>query len=466
MLIRGGTVVDAYGERLADLRIASTGTIAEVAPELPLLTGEELYDATGKLVIPGGIDVHTHLNLPVGEVRAADDFASGTRAAALGGTTTIVDYVSPDRGENPMSAVRRWQSWAETSFIDWGLHLTFTEIVPERVLAEAVELGITSFKLYLAYPDRLQVDVGTALHLMTLARRYGMTVNLHCENGDAIEELRRQALESGRTAVIEHARTRPALLEAEAVHRASVLAELSGADVYVVHVSSADALQAIRAARARGVDMTAETCPHYLYLDTGRLEGEDGIDFLCTPPLREPSHLEALWAALRDGEIQTVATDHCPFTRADRRSGVRRRPEGAADFTEVPGGLPGIETRLSLLWQGVASGRICRQHWVNLCSGAPARAFGLWPQKGSLAVGADADVVVFDPGRTQSLAAIELDMAVDHSPYEGMVLSGWPELVTSRGHVVARDGQFTGEAGWGKYVARLPRVPQPAPALV
>ena len=456
MLIRAGRVIDATGDRRADVRVGDDGRVVAVAEDLAPAQREEVYDATGKLVIPGGIDAHTHMQLPVGAVRVSDDFASGTRAAALGGTTTIIDYVTVSRGQDPMAAVAQWRTWAEPSAVDWGLHLTFTEAVPESVVAAGVEAGITSFKLYLAYPDRLQVDDGTIVRLMRYARRQGALVTLHCENGGAIEELRRQAVAEGRTSVIEHSRTRPAILEGEATSRAAVLAELTGAAIYVVHVSSANSLAAVRAARERGVDIQAETCPQYLYLDTGRLEGADAPDFVCTPPLRDPWHAEELWEGLARGSVQTVATDHCPFWRADRRAGVLARPEGARDFTEVPGGLPGVETRMALVWAGVSAGRIGASDWVRLCCEAPARTFGLWPAKGSLTPGSDADVVVWDPERRQSLAAASLDMSVDHSPYEGVVSRGWPELVLSRGRVVARDGLFTGTPGWGRYVARAP----------
>jgi dihydropyrimidinase len=457
LLIRGGTVVDASGERRADVRVGTDGRVEEVGAELPAREDESVHDATGKLVVPGGVDAHTHLHLPVGAVRVSDDFASGTRAAAVGGTTTVIDYVTVERGQDPMSAVATWRSWAEPSAVDWGLHLTFTEAVPESVIAAGVDEGITSFKLYLAYPDRLQVDDGTVVNLMRAARRQGALVTLHCENGGAIEELRREAVAEGRTGVVEHARTRPAILEGEATSRAAVLAELTGASIYIVHVSSADALAAVRAAQERGVDVQAETCPQYLYLDTSRLDGADGADFVCTPPLRDPWHAEELWEGLARGWIHTVATDHCPFWRSDRRSGVLGRPDGVLDFTEIPGGLPGIETRLALVWEGVRERRITTSDWVRLCSEAPARTFGLWPSKGSLAVGADADVVVWDPERHQRLGAEDLDMAADHSPYEGMVATGWPELVLSRGRVVASDGRFAGEPGWGRYLARSPR---------
>ena len=454
MLIRGGTVVDAAGERSADLRIGSDGRVAEVGEALAPAPGEPVHDATGKLVIPGGVDPHTHMNMPVGAVRVSDDFFTGSRAAAVGGTTTFIDYVTVARGEDPLSTVATWRSWAEPSCVDWGLHLTFTEPVDESVVAAGVEQGITSFKLYLAYPDRLQVDDGTALRLMQIAGRLGVLVAVHCENGDAIEELRRQALAAGHLEVAQIAATRPPALEAEAVNRAAALAEVAGAAIYVVHVSSADALEAVAAARLRGIDVTAETCPQYLFLESSSLLGPEAPQFCCTPPLRERWHSDRLWSGLATGELQTVATDHCPFWRADRMAGVLGRPEGFRDFTEVPGGLPGIETRLALLYEGVASGRLSVPDWVRLCCEAPARAFGLFPRKGSLQVGADADVVVWDPDRRQSLDAAALHMATDHSPYEGLVVTGWPSFVLSRGRVVAVDGRFVGERGWGSYLPR------------
>jgi dihydropyrimidinase len=332
--------------------------------------------------------------------------------------------------------------------------MTLTELVAERVIGRCVEAGVTSFKLYMAYPDLLAVDDDVILEVLLAASRYGALVSVHCENGGAIEVLRRRAVAEGRTGVLEHARTRPAVLEGEAVARAAALAEVAAARVYLVHLSSAPALAAVRAAHERGVDVIAETCPQYLYLDTARLSGPDGESFVCTPPLRDPWHAEELWEGLAQGTVHTVATDHCPFQVADRRAGTRGRAGGFADFTEIPGGLPGVESRLALVWQGVTAGRITEQDWVRLCAEAPARTFGLWPAKGSLRPGADADVVVWDPSRSQSLDAASLHMNVDHSPYEGMVVDGWPSLVLSRGRPVAADGVPLGEPGWGRYVAR------------
>lgn len=456
MLIRGGRLVDADGDRPGDLRVAG-GRVQAVGAVLEPFDGEEVVEAAGLLVVPGGIDAHTHLHLPVGNVRVSDDFRTGTAAAAVGGTTTVIDYVTAYRGEDPLTSLATWQRWAEPAAVDVALHMTFTEAVPEATVAACVERGVTSFKLYMAYPETLQVDDGVILDVLRAAGRHGGLVTLHAENGSAIEALRRRALAEGRTGVVEHSRTRPAALEGEAVARAAVLAELAGTPVYIVHVSSAPALAAVRAARERGVVMLAETCPQYLRLGADALEGTDGENFVCTPPLRDPWHQEELWQGLADGSVHTVATDHCPFTTADRRAGVRKRPAGWADFTEIPGGLPGIETRMALVWEGVVDGRITVADWVRLCAEAPAKTFGLWPEKGSLREGADADVVVWDPAARQRLDAGDLHMRTDHSPYAGTTARGWPRLVLSRGRAVARQGRFTGEEGWGRYVARRPR---------
>jgi dihydropyrimidinase len=450
-------VIDVDGMRVADVRVGADGRVAAVGPALAAVGAESVVDCANTFVVPGGVDVHTHMHLPVGAVRVSDDFDTGTRAAAIGGTTTVIDYVTAYRGEDPFHALATWRRWAEPACVDYGLHMTFTERVAERVIAGCVEAGVTSFKLYMAYPELLQVDDDVILEVMQLATRHGGLVTLHCEDGGAIEALRRQALADGRTGVMEHAKTRPAALEAAAVERAAALAEAAGASLYVVHLSSAPALAAVREARDRGVDVLAETCPQYLYLDTARLAGPDGDSFVCTPPLRDPWHVEELWHGLATGAIQTVATDHCPFNVADRRAGLRARSKGAADFTEVPGGLPGIETRMGLVWEGVTSGRITAEDWVRLCAEAPARAFGCWPEKGNLRVGADADVVVWDPHRRQSLAARALHMAVDHSPYEDVVVTGWPSLVLSRGDVIARDDRYVGEPGRGRYLSRRAR---------
>jgi dihydropyrimidinase len=456
LLVVGGTVVDVDGERRADVRIGRDGRVAELGPALTPQPGEDVVDATGMLVVPGGVDAHTHLHLPLGAVAASDDFDSGTRAAAIGGTTTVLEYVTAYRGEDPFASLEHWRRLAAPTVVDVGFHMTFTERVPEATVAGCIERGVTSFKLYMAYPETLQVDDDVILDVMTAAARHGGLVTIHAENGGAITALRRQALEQGRTGVVEHARTRPAVLEGEATARAATLAEVAGAAVYIVHMSSAPALAAVRSAQERGVAVLAETCPQYLYLDVDRLAGPDGDNFVCTPPLRDPWHGEELWHGLAAGWLHTVATDHCPFWVHDRKAGMRGRDTGWADFTEIPGGLPGIETRMALVWDGVRAGKLTRADWIRLCCEAPARLFGLWPRKGSLRVGSDGDVVVWDPARRQSLDAAALHMRTDHSPYAGVVATGWPSVVAVRGTIVARDGACVAEPGTGLLLDRAP----------
>ncbi|MEZ5171174.1 MAG: dihydropyrimidinase [Acidimicrobiia bacterium] len=461
MLVSGGTVVDVDGSRVASVRIEDHGRIEAVGDSLVARPGEKIYDATGCLVVPGGVDAHTHLRLPVGAVRVSDDFWTGTRAAAVGGTTTVIDYATAYRGEDPFEVFRCWKQWARPAAVDWALHMTFTEAVPERVVAGFIDEGVTSFKLYMAYPELLAVDDSVILDVMRTATTRGGLVTVHCEDGDAIEELRARAVAEGRTAAIEHARTRPASLEAVAVARVADLAQRAECPVYVVHCSSGAALAEVRAAQERDIDVRAETCPQYLHLDVASLQGPEAPDFVCTPPLREQRDRDELWEGLARGWIHTVATDHCPFWSDDRRRGIRGRPEGFRDFTEIPGGLPGIETRLALVWEGVTGGVLSVEDWVRLCSEAPARTFGLWPEKGSLRAGADADVVVWDPDREQSLDAEVLSMEVDQSPYEGRCSRGWPRLVLSRGRAVAVDGRFVGEPGAGRYLPRKTVHPDP-----
>jgi dihydropyrimidinase len=454
VLITGGRVVDVDGERDASVRIGTDGRVAEIGPDLITAPGDEVVDASGRLVVPGGVDAHTHLHLQVGAVTVSDDFASGTAAGAVGGTTTVIEYVTTRRGQAPLDALAAWRTRAEAAAVDYGFHMTLVDRPRDGDVAACVEQGITSFKLYMAYPDTLQVDDDVIIDVLRATGRHGGLVTVHAEAGAAITTRQQAALAAGHTGVVEHAWTRPAEVEGEATARAAQLAEQVEAPIYVVHVSSAPALAAIRVAQERGVSIMAETCPQYLHLDVSRLSDADGENFVCTPPLRDAWHREELWHGLGSGWVHTVATDHCPWWMHDRHTGTAGRPEGWADFREIPGGLPGIETRLALVWEGVRDGRITVADWVRLCAEAPARTFGLWPRKGSLRVGADADVVIWDPERSQSLDATGLHMRTDHSPYEGMVARGWPSLVLSRGRVVARDGAFVGEPAWGRYLAR------------
>ena len=458
VLLRGGSVLDVDGERRADLRIGRDGRVAAVAPGLEPEPGEQVLECAGRLLVPGGVDVHTHLHLPVGRIRVSDDFDTETRAAAIGGTTTIVDYVTAYRGEDPMQALATWRHWAEPACIDYGLHMTFTERVPERAIASCVEAGITSFKLYMAYPELLQVDDDVISEIMRVTRKHGAFVTLHCENGGAIEALRRRAIAEGRTGVLEHANTRPAELEAQAVARACALAERAQTSVYVVHLSSAPALAAVREARDARCrcdrrDVSTVSLSRYRAGCPTRTARRTSAHHRCAT--------RGTWRSCGTGSRRARCRRSRPTTARSRSPtggpAPTRVPAASADFTEIPGGLPGIETRMGLVWEGVAAGRIARADWVRLCAEAPARTFGLWPAKGNLRVGADADVVVWDPARDQSLDAGALHMAVDHSPYHGMTVTGWPELVFARGDLVARDATFVGEPARGRYVGRVPR---------
>jgi dihydropyrimidinase len=460
LVVRGGTVVDATGTRQADVLVRE-GRIVAVEPGITVdgAEGTDVVDAGGAYVVPGAIDVHTHFALPVGAVTSADDFESGTLAAACGGTTCVIDFAGAGR-EPWQEALGTWHDRArDRAVVDYGFHLTVTELPTEpeaatRRFAEIVEHGVTSVKLYLAYPDRLMVDDDTLGRALAASRRTGVRVCVHAEDGSGVEALVAEAIAAGRTGPEAIPSVRPPSVEAEAIRRAAALAGAAGAWLYVVHLSSEAGLRAVRAARAAGVDIHTETCPHYLYLDQSHLEAGDQ-DFVCAPPLRGAADRAALWGALGDGDVEVVATDHCPFTTADRRRGTGGT--GWADFTQIPGGLSGVETRLSLVYQGVVSGRLSLERWVDATSGAPARLFGLDDSKGSIRPGLDADLVVFDPGATRSLEASNLHSRCDHSPYAGRVVTGWPAVTISRGDVVAADGEpVDPHPGRGRFVRRSP----------
>jgi dihydropyrimidinase len=457
LLISGGEVVSSEKVQRADVllkdeRIESVGALGDVRADTTI-------DAAGKLVIPGAVDVHTHLDMEVGVTRSSDDFTSGTVAAACGGTTTVVDFATAYRGESLAEGLATWHSKARgKAAIDYSFHMTITELArpADDLVAEMVEAGVTSFKLYMTYPERLMVSDEVIAEVMTAAEKHGALVCLHCEDDATIAARRADALEAGHTEPRWHARSRPPEAEADAVLRAMRLAENSGAACYVVHLSSAPALERVRVARERGLDFYAETCPQYLYLSAERYEDAPAAAarYVCAPPLRDPFHAEELWEGLRRGHLQVVATDHCPFTSADKRAGLAGG--GWDDFTQIPGGVPGIETRLALIYQKVVEGHLELTEWVDRCCTAPAKLFGLYPRKGELAAGADADVVIFDPSAERPLVAERLHMNVDYSPYEDLTVRGWPSLVLSRGRVVARDGEPVEARGWGRFVRRGP----------
>ncbi|MGH9367446.1 MAG: dihydropyrimidinase [Thermoanaerobaculia bacterium] len=454
-LVRGGTVVtaaDLYrGDVLiVDEKIAAVGTSLEGPADRTL-------DASGKYVIPGGIDVHTHLDMPFGGTTSADDFESGTIAAAHGGTTSIVDFAIQHKGETLRQAWEAWMKKAEgKAAIDYGFHMIITDL-PESVEKEMdamVALGITSFKLFMAYRGVLMLDDGSIFRALLRTAGNGGTICMHAENGDVIDVLVKRALAEGKRAPKYHALTRPARAEAEATHRAIALAEMAGVPIYIVHLSAAEALEMVTVARDRGLPAYAETCPQYLFLSYANYEepGFEGAKYVMSPPLRAKGNEERLWRGLAGNDLQAVSTDHCPFCMKEQKA------LGMGDFSKIPNGAPGIETRMSLLFDGgVKGGRISVNRFVELTSTAPAKIFGLFPRKGTIAPGSDADLVIFDPEKKHTLSARTHHMRVDYNPYEGREVTGQAETVLSRGRVIIENGGFVGRAGAGSFLKRSPR---------
>ena len=455
-LIRNGTVVTARETKAADVRIEGS-RIREVGPGLPANSADKVIDATGMYVMPGGIDAHTHLDMPLGRIVSADDFETGTRAAAFGGTTTIVDFAVQDRGTRMRDALDTWWKKAEgRATIDYGLHMIVTGLGGSGLddMDDMVGEGVASFKLFMAYPNSLMVDDATIFKALSQTARNGALICMHAENGGVIDVLIARALAEGKTAPVYHALTRPPLAEAEAVHRAIAIAEIAGAPVYIVHVASEDALNQVREARDRGVPVFAETCPQYLLLSIADLErpGFEGAKYVLTPPLRPKEHQPILWDGLKHDHLQVVSTDHCPFCFADQKT------LGKDDFTRIPNGGPGIENRLQLIYHhGVNSGKLSLNRFVEIVSTTPARIFGLYPKKGEIAPASDADVVVWDPNAVHTISARTHHMRVDYSMFEGFEVRGNARTVLSRGEVIMDGGKFLGKAGRGHYLKRAAR---------
>jgi dihydropyrimidinase len=455
LLLRGGRVVTAVDDYVGDVLVEGE-TIAAVGRSLDV-GDARVIDAKGKLVIPGGIDVHTHLDMPFGGTTSADDFESGTIAAAHGGTTSIVDFAIQYKGQTLHDAWGAWMKKAEgKAAIDYGFHMIITDL-PDSVEKEMdgmVREGITSFKLFMAYRGVLMLDDGSIFRAMSRTGENGGTICMHAENGDVIDVLVRRAVAEGRTAPKYHALTRPARAEAEATYRAICLSEMAGAPVYIVHLSAAEALEKVTEARDRGLPAYAETCPQYLFLSYENYEepGFEGAKYVMSPPLRAKGNEEKLWRGLAGNDLQCVSTDHCPFCMKGQKE------LGKDDFSKIPNGAPGIETRMSLLYDGgVVKKRISVNRFVELTSTAPAKIFGMFPRKGTIAPGSDADLVIFDPERTLTLTAKDLHQRVDYTPYEGRTVQGATDTVISRGEVIVDGGKFLGRAGRGSFLKRKPR---------
>ena len=455
-LIRGGTVVTATDLYRGDVLIEDE-KVSAVGTTFDGVAADRAIDASGKYVIPGGIDVHTHLDMPFGGTTSADDFESGTIAAAHGGTTSVVDFAIQYRGQTLRHALDAWRAKADgKAAIDYGFHMIVTELndAVEKEMDALVAEGVTSFKLFMAYPGVFMLDDASIFRALLRTRENGGTICMHAENGGVIDVLVQRALAEKKTEPRYHALTRPARAEAEATHRAIALAEIAGVPIYIVHLSAPEALEMVTAARDRGLPAYAETCPQYLFLSYDNYEEPDfaGAKYVMSPPLRPREGQDRLWRGLAGNDLQAISTDHCPFCMKEQKE------LGRNDFSKIPNGAPGIETRMSLVFDGgVRTGKISLNRFVELTSTSPARIFGLFPRKGTIAPGSDADLVVFDPNRKQTLSAKTLHMKVDYNPYEGRVVTGVSETVLSRGKVVVENGKFVGKAGSGSFLKRNPR---------
>ncbi len=452
-LIHGGTLVTA-DKTFASSILIEDGKIRDIAAGLPLEAAGRVIDAAGMLVMPGGIDVHTHLDMPFGGTTSSDDFETGTRAAAFGGTTTIIDFAIQARGMKMRDALDTWWKKADNrAAIDYGLHMIVTDLYEAGLedMDAMVDEGVSSFKLFMAYPGVLMVDDATIFKMMSRSAKNGALICMHAENGGVIDVIVKRALAEGKRAPIYHALTRPATAEAEAVNRAIALAEIAGVPVYIVHLSSEDALNKVREARDRGLPAFAETCPQYLLLSVDDLARPDfeGAKYVFTPPLRDKHHPPKLWDGLRHDHLQVVSTDHCPFCFEDQKV------LGKDDFTKIPNGGPGIENRLQLIYHhGVNQGRLSLNRFVELVSTSPAKLFGLYPRKGELAPGSDADIVIWDPDIEHTISATTHHMRVDYSMFEGFRVKGNARMVISRGEVIVDGGRFLGRAGRGEFLKR------------
>ncbi len=453
LLIKNGEIVTADSRFVADVWCEGE-TITRIDRDIEAPDGAEVIDATGKFVFPGFIDPHTHIYLPFMGTYSKDTYETGSKAALIGGTTTIFDMCVPSRAEEPMAGFEKWIAESEgKSACDYSFHLGVTKFdeSSEAQLREIVGRGITSFKIFLAYKGAFGIDDTELYRALTLARELGVTVCAHCENETLVAERQRELLAAGCTGPEWHHESRPPAVEAEGVHHLMTFAELTGAEVYIVHLSCEEALREAVAARMRGVNVSVETLIQYLLIDKSYAErgGFEGAKFVMSPPLRDAKNQDVLWQGLRSGLIQTVGTDHAPFDFAGQK------PMGAEDFTKIPNGIPALEDRIDLLWTyGVGEGRLDIHEFVAVASTNAAKIFGLFPRKGTVQVGADADLVVYDPSYEGMLSAATQTMNVDYRGFEGWAIKGRPSVVTVRGEVAVRDGKFVGTVGRGRLLER------------
>ncbi len=461
MLIKSGLVISAIGADETDVLVDGERVVALLQPGSSLAESAErgadrVIDATGKYVIPGGVDVHTHMELPFGGTSASDTFETGSRAAAWGGTTTIVDFAVQTYGRQIRECLDEWMAKAQGECaIDYAFHMIVGD-VNDASLKEMdilVDEGITSFKLFMAYPGVFYSDDGKILRAMQTAAGNGGMIMMHAENGIAIDVLAEQAVARGETDPIYHGIVRREEFESEATHRAIKLAKVGAAPLYIVHLSASEALEEVARARNNGANVFAETCPQYLYLSLEEHLGKPGFEgagYVCSTPLRtkHEHHARDLWRGLRNDNLSVVSTDHCPFCMKDQKE------LGVGDFRAIPNGIGGVEHRMDLIYQGVVTGEITLPRWVELCSTTPARMFGLYPKKGVIQPGADADIVLYDPNATWSISVDNHHMNMDYSAYEGFDVTGKVDTVISRGKVVVENSAYLGSKGDGQYVKR------------
>ena len=451
-LIRNGRIVTAVDDYHADILIDGE-QVALIGKTLDV-QADKIIDAKGRMVIPGGIDPHTHMDLPFGGTSSSDDFETGTVAAAHGGTTTIIDFAVQYKGQALNEALDVWFKKAEgRTSVDYAFHLICTDLPDSRLpeLHALIDQGVTSFKLFMAYPGVFLVDDATIYKAMVKTGEKGGLICMHAENGVVIDALVKQAVAEGKTAPKYHALTRPTRMEAEGVHRAIAIAEVAQTPVYIVHLSSSDALEEVTRARDMGVPAYAETCPQYLFLDYSVYEkpGFEGAKWVMTPPIREKWNQEKLWRGLQYNDLQVISTDHCPFCFKEQKE------LGRDDFSKIPNGGPGVEHRMSLIYNGgVVGGKISVNRFVEITSTNSARIFGMFPKKGTIAIGSDADIVIFDPNEEMTISAKTHHMNVDYSAYEGVKVRGVTKTVLSRGTVVIEEGKYVGKKGHGRFIKR------------
>ena len=452
LLIKNARIITAEHDYTADIFIEKE-KITTIGVALNI-SADRTIDAKGKYVIPGGIDVHTHLDMPFGGTTSSDNFETGTRAAAFGGTTSLIDFAVQGRGTKMRTALNTWFKKAEgKATIDYGFHMIITDL-PEADLGDMSDMvreGVTSFKLFMAYPNSLMVDDATIFRAMKHTASTGSLICMHAENGNVIDLIVQKILAEGKTAPIYHALSRPTTAEAEAVNRTIALSQMAGAPVYIVHLSCNDALEKVAEARDSGLPTYAETCPQYLFLslDDMNKPGFEDAKVVFTPPLREKWNQEKLWGGLKKNALQVISTDHCPFCFKEQKE------IGKNDFTKIPNGGPGIEHRMQLIFDGgVVGKKITLNRWVELTSTTPAKIFGMFPRKGTIAPGTDADIVIWDPEKEHVISAATHHMAVDYSMYEGKKVKGDAEIVISRGEIIVEKGKFSGKPGRGNYIKR------------